>query len=126
MVGPLREELKLKVAEESRLEILDLKNQLTEQTSKLQQGVATELEYRQRVRALENEKREHDLSVQRKVDEERRRLEETLRQTYAEQSELKLKEKDQLIERLKHAVNELKRERTRVDGIARRGIRARH
>jgi hypothetical protein len=109
MVGPLRDQLKAKMAEESSLEVVDLKNQLAEQASKLQQSHSMELEYRQRVRALEDEKRELDVVVQRKVDEQRQAIEQSLRQTYAEQSDLKLKEKDQVIERLKQAVDELKR-----------------
>lgn len=109
MIKPLRDQLKQKVAEESNLEIQDLKNRLAEQASKVQESTDVELDYRQRVRALEDEKRMFDLSVQRKLDEERERLEAGLRQTYAEQSDLKLKEKDQHIERLKQAVDDLKR-----------------
>jgi hypothetical protein len=85
-----------------------------------------ELEYRQRVRALEDEKREIDITVQRKVDEERHRLEAALRQTYAEQSDLKLKERDQLIERPKQAVDDLKRKSEQGSMELRRSARTRY
>jgi hypothetical protein len=63
------------VAKQAQLELTDLKNQIAEHTIRLQEANAAELDHRKRVRELENEKREFDLAVQRKLDEERQQIE---------------------------------------------------
>jgi hypothetical protein len=61
------------------------------------------------VRELENEKRELDLTVQRRVDAERQQIESRARERSAADYELKLREQEQQNERLRQAVEELKR-----------------
>jgi hypothetical protein len=109
LVNAQEERIKAEAAKQTQLEMTDLKNQIAEQTTRLQEATTAELEHRKRVRELENEKREFDLTVQRKVDEERQRIETTARQMTATEYELKLREKDQQNERLRQAVEELKR-----------------
>ncbi len=58
---------------------------------------------------LEDRARELDLEVARRVDGERVRLEEALRRGFAEQQDLKLKEKDKLIDDLRRSLDEAKR-----------------
>lgn len=109
LVNAQEERIKAEAAKQTQLEMIDLKNKIAEQTTRLQEANTAELEHRKRVRELENEKHEIDLTVQRKVDEERQRIEITARQMSAAEYELKLREKDQQNEKLRQAVEELKR-----------------
>jgi hypothetical protein len=109
LVTAQEERIKAEAAKQTQFEMTDLRNQIAELTKRLQEANTAELEHRKRVRELENEKHEIDLTVQRKVDEERQRIETTARQMSAAEYELKLREKDQQNERLRQAVEELKR-----------------
>jgi hypothetical protein len=78
-----------------------LKTQLAEERRKCREAQQAELELRQERGALEARARELDLEVARRVDGEKQRL--------AEQQDLKLKEKDKLIEDLRTALEEARR-----------------
>src|ERR1700686_1106413 len=68
--------------------------QLAEERRKREFSQQAELELRKEKGALEERGRELDLEVARRVDSEKQRLEEALRRGFAEQQNLKLKEKD--------------------------------
>jgi hypothetical protein len=104
-----KEKLKAEAARTAELEISDLRIQLAEHAARLQESIEAELDYRKRIRGLENEKRELDLAMHRKLDEQRHQLVAAAREASAADYELKLKEKDQQIERLRQAADELKR-----------------
>jgi hypothetical protein len=59
--------------------------------------------------APEDRARELDLEVARRVDSEKRQLEEALRRDFAEHQDLKLKEKDKLIDNLRRSLEEARR-----------------
>jgi hypothetical protein len=78
-----------------------LEGQLAEERRKCREAQQAELELRKERSALEARARELDLEVARRVDGEKQRL--------AEQQDLRLKEKDKLIEDLRTALEEARR-----------------
>jgi hypothetical protein len=78
-----------------------LEAQLAEERRKCREAQQAELELRKQREALEARARELDLEVARRVDGEKQRL--------AEQRDLKLMEKDKLIDELRQALEEAKR-----------------
>jgi hypothetical protein len=78
-----------------------LEGQIAEERRKCREAQQAELELRKEREALEARARELDLEVARRVDGEKRRL--------AEQQDLRLKEKDKLIEDLRTALDEARR-----------------
>jgi hypothetical protein len=78
-----------------------LEGQLAEERRKCRESQQAELELRKERGAVEARARELDLEVARRVDAEKQRL--------AEQQDLKLKEKDKLIEDLRTALEDAKR-----------------
>jgi hypothetical protein len=86
-----------------------LVGQIAEERRKREVAQRAELELRQEKGALEDRARELDLEVARRVDSEKRDLEEALRRGFAEQKDLKLKEKDKLIDDLRRSLDEAKR-----------------
>jgi hypothetical protein len=86
-----------------------LEAQLAEERRKRELSESAELELRKEKGALEDRARELDLEVARRVDGEKQQLEEALRRGFAEQQDLKLKEKDKLIDDLRHSLEEARR-----------------
>ena len=78
-----------------------LETQLAEERRRCREAQQAELELRKERGALEVRARELDLEVARRVDSEKQRL--------AEQQDLRLKEKDKLIEDLRTALEEARR-----------------
>jgi hypothetical protein len=78
-----------------------LEGQLAEERRKCREAQQAELELRKEREALEARARELDLEVARRVDGEKQRL--------AEKQDLRLKEKDKLIEDLRTALEEARR-----------------
>lgn len=109
MASALEEQIRAEAIGRTQIEMSDLRNQVAEQASRLEQANAAELEHRRRLRELESKERDIDLTVQRKLDEERQGIEAAARQASVTEHDLKMREKDQLIERLSQAIDELKR-----------------
>lgn len=86
-----------------------LREQLDEQQRKTRIAQDAELALRKDKAALEERARELDLEVARKVDAEKRRLEESIRKAVGEEQSLKVKEKDKQIDDLKKLLDEAKR-----------------
>ncbi len=105
----LEEKLNLRAREEAALEMDDIKNQLHETHSKMDAARKTELGLRKEIRAVEESKKDMELEVQRKLDTERNTIEEKAREKYAEQSQLKLKERDKQISDLRKSLDDAKR-----------------
>jgi hypothetical protein len=78
-----------------------LEGQLTEERRKCRQAQQAELQLRKERGALDARARELDLEVARRVDDEKQRL--------AEQQDLRLRQKDKLIEDLRTALEEARR-----------------
>jgi hypothetical protein len=86
-----------------------LEGQLAEERDKRQAAQQAELALRREKGALEERAREIDLEVARRVDAEKERLSAAIRDGFAAQHALKLKEKDKLIDELRHALDEARR-----------------
>jgi hypothetical protein len=98
-----------KAREESSIERALLERELAEEREKRKTAQDAELELRKTKNALDNRARELDLEVARRVDLERKQLEDVLRRDFAEQHQLKLKEKEKLIDDLRLALEEARR-----------------
>jgi hypothetical protein len=98
-----------KAREDSSLERQILERELADERERRDTAQKAELSLRRENAALENRARELDLEVARRVDTEKQRLEEAFRRSFAEQQDLKLKEKEKLIEDLRRALEEVKR-----------------
>jgi hypothetical protein len=86
-----------------------LKEQLGEQSRKAEEAQHAELVLRKEKADLEERSRELDLEVLRRVDAEKRRLEEAIRKAASEEQALKLKEKEKQIDDLRQALEDAKR-----------------
>ena len=86
-----------------------IEGQLAEERRRREVAQRAELELRKEKSALEDRARELDLEVARRVDSEKQHLEEAIRRGFAEQQDLKLKEKDKLIDDLRKALDDAKR-----------------
>jgi hypothetical protein len=101
LAGQAQERARAESALEKRL----LEQQLAEERGKRQAAQQAELELRQEKSALDERARGLDLEVARRLDGERRQIE----AGFAERHDLKLKEKDRLIDELRQALETARR-----------------
>lgn len=90
-------------------ELALLQKQLADQQAKTQAAQQAELELRKKTAALEEKQREVDLEIARRLDEEKRHLEEVIRKSAGEEQALKLREKEKQIDDLRKALEDAKR-----------------
>jgi len=105
----LVDEAEKKARDDASFEKQVLARQLADERSRREAAQRAELTLRQEKSALENRARELDLEVARRVDTEKLELEASLRRAFAEQQDLKIKEKEKLIDDLRRALEEAKR-----------------
>jgi hypothetical protein len=91
------------------LELKDLRAQLAEQQHKAQLAEQQELALRKRARELQEKQQKMDLELERRLEQERKSIENRLREQLDEVQALKLKEKEQQIEDLRKALDEVRR-----------------
>lgn len=91
------------------LEMQEKEAALSEARKKLQDAQQAELDVRKRARELEHQKREMDLVVARKMDEEREKIREQAKKEAVEDRALKEAEKDKLVDDLRKQIGELQR-----------------
>ena len=87
----------------------DLQDALAEQGAKLKKAQDAELAVRKQQRALEQEKEEFELTVQRKMDAERKKIAEEAERKAAEAQELKMREMGDREAALKKQLEDMKR-----------------
>jgi hypothetical protein len=102
------------------IELQDLKNQIKEKEENLQKLEKTELILRKEKRELEERQKNLDLEVSRKLDQERKRIEENIINIKEEEYKLKVLEKEKQIESFKKQIEELNR-RAEVGSQERQG-----
>jgi hypothetical protein len=105
----LVDEAEKKARDDASFEKQVLERQLADERSRREAAQRAELALRQQKSRLENRARELDLEVARRLDAEKQQLEESLRRGFAEQHDLKLKEKEKLIDDLRRALEEARR-----------------
>jgi hypothetical protein len=98
-----------KAEQKLALDMADLRQQLKEQASKLEDARRTELAIRKRERDLEEKARELELSVARTLDEERSRLVAATEARLAEEHRLKEAEKERQLADMRRQIEDLKR-----------------
>jgi hypothetical protein len=103
------EDAQKQAVEKVSLELTDLRQQVEEKAKAVKEFQEKELQLRKEKRALEEEKQNLELEVQRKLDAERENIRKTAEQRASEEHLLKMREKDKLIEDLKSQTEELKR-----------------
>jgi|ERR1044071_2978684 hypothetical protein len=91
------------------IRLKDLESQVVEQNRKLVEAQTQELDLRKQRRKLEAEKAALELSVDRRLDEERPKIQQAAQEKFAEQHRLKEAEKDRSISELKQKIDELQR-----------------
>jgi len=98
-----------KAKEAVLMELKDKEAQLSETKAKLDEAQKLELDLRKRARELEEQQRELDLTLARKLDEQRQKIREQAKKEANEERALKEAEKDKLIEDLRRQIGELQR-----------------
>jgi hypothetical protein len=94
---------------ERAAELETLQQQLAVQKAKAAEAQAAELKLRQQQEALEQRSRELDLEIARRLDDEKRRIETSVREHAAQEQALKIKEKEKQIADLRQALEDAKR-----------------
>jgi len=102
-------EAKKKASESVALAVADLQNQVAEKEKALGVAQKNELEIRKKQRELEAEKRNMDLEVARRLDTERKKVQEETVKAAQEEHRLKDLDNEKMIEGLKATIDELKR-----------------
>jgi len=109
----IEEQLKTKIKEENKAEVLEIKKQLEEQKKKNEEFKDQEIKLREEVRdkerKLEEDKKDMDLTIQRRIDEERAKTEERILKEASDAHHLKDLEKDKKISDLMASLEEAKR-----------------
>lgn len=108
-----RTKVKLEVRKEVesavRVELKDLQEQNVEKERKLAEALKSELEFRKKIRELDELRKNQELEIVRKLDEERKLIFEKARKEAGEENRLKLLEKEKQLEDTKKALDEAKR-----------------
>lgn len=107
--GKLEVKIKKELEEKSSLELADLQKQLVEKDLKMTEFRSQELKLREEKRKLVEKEKDLELVVERRIDEERKKVEELTLLKSSEEHRLKDLEKDKKISDMEKLVEELKR-----------------
>lgn len=94
---------------EADLELKVARDQVADQQNRLMEAQRQELALRQQAAQLEERARTIDLEIARRLQEDKARLEESIRRSIAEEQSLKLAEKDKQVDDLKKLIEEMRR-----------------
>jgi len=103
------EQARKKVEESISIELTDLKTQLNDERNKREALQREELNLRKKQRELEDSKKNLELEMFRRLDEERKKIEELVAQRIVEEHRLKDAEKDKKLTDALKQIDELKR-----------------
>jgi hypothetical protein len=105
----LKKEAKKELEEALLLEQKDLQEQLAEKDRKLEEARKAELDLRKKIREAEEAKKNVELEVARRIDEEREKIKQQTLEMFSEEHRLKDLEKDKKINDMLKTIEELKR-----------------
>lgn len=105
----IAEQEKAKILSEQAEQTKALQDELEEKRKQLSDANKKELELRKQQQKLKEEKEAFELTVHRKLDEERKKIAEDAVSKAADEVQLKIKEKDQLIESLRKQAQDWQR-----------------
>lgn len=107
--GKLEAKIKQEVEEKSSLELADLQKQLAEKDRKVAEFRGQELKLREEKRKLEEKEKDLELVIERRIDEERKKVEQLTLLKSSEEHHLKDLEKDKIINDLKKSLEDAQR-----------------
>jgi hypothetical protein len=105
----LKQDARKEVEAAIMVELKDLQEQNVEKDRKLAEARKAELDFRKKIRQLEELRENQELEIARKLDEERKLILERARKEAEEEYRLKLLEKEKQLEDTKKALDEAKR-----------------
>ena len=105
----IEKKLRESIANETQMEVEDLRNQIDEKCRIISESQKSELELRRRARELEEREGALQLELERKLDSERSRIEEMAIAKFSEDSRLKAAEKDKQLDEMRRQIEDLKR-----------------
>lgn len=105
----LEKKMREEIQNSSRLELDDLKAQISEKAKRIEEAEKNELSLRKKTRELEEKERSLEVELQRKFDSEKVKIQDEITQKLAEQVRLKTAEKDKQLEEIKQQNAELKK-----------------
>lgn len=104
----LRVDLLKEAQSAAAMEMQDLRAQLVEGKKKLEDAQMQELALRKRERDLEDRAKQQELEIERKLSEERGKIQESSRQQAAAEQQMRFAEKEKLISDMKSQIETLK------------------
>ncbi len=104
----IEDDARVKAKQVVAIELQDRDSQISEASQRLKEFQQREIELRKTNRQLEEQAEKYELEVARKLDEERKKIRQSALAQAAEESQLKLAEKDLAIESMKKKIDELK------------------
>ncbi len=105
----LSAEIQTSISKDNEATMLDLKSQVEEKNKAIESSRELELSLRKQARELEEKQKEAEITLQRKLDEGRKEIADSLAEKYNAESDLKLKEKEKQIESLRKSLEDAKR-----------------
>lgn len=102
-------EIKKTAKEEHRAEMKILKEELETKEKKLSEFREQEIALRKKMLAFEEDKKNFEIEMQRKIDAERAQIKEATLKEFEEKTHLKVAEKDKVIDDLKKQMEEMRR-----------------
>ncbi len=105
----LREKIKQKAKQDLAMEFNDLQEQLKEKDLRVEEAQVKEIEIRKQARQLEEKQKNIELEFQRKIDQERKEIEDKISKQFSDESNLKLREKQKQIDDLRRSLENAKR-----------------
>jgi len=105
----IERELKAELTKQNSTKLEDLENALAQKDAALLEAQKNEVGLRKKTRELEEREKTVELEVQRKLDQEKAVLEEKVTERILGENRLKLSEKDQQLEVMRHQIEELRR-----------------
>ncbi len=105
----IEREAKQKAKESVNVELKDLSEEIEEKEKQLQESQKAELELRKDRRRLEEGKKNFELEMTRKLDEERKKIQDEILMKASEDHRLKDREKEKQINDMRTQIEELKR-----------------
>lgn len=103
------QEAQKKAEETFSIDMKDLREQIAEKEKKLEEAHKAELSFRKKMRELEEQKKNIELEVARKLDEEKEKIKQQALEIFSEEHRLKDLEKDKIINDMRRTIEELKR-----------------
>jgi hypothetical protein len=101
----MREEIQSSI----RLEVEDLKAQVSEKAKRIEESEKIELDLRKKARALEEKEKSLEVELQRKFDAEKEKIQAETTQKLTEEIRLKAAEKDKQLDDMRRQIEDLKR-----------------